>query len=263
MRQHFVRTAWLTVCLASWVGVSSISDGSEETPPWNANPPIVTVKKELYRLHVRPRESVTASVDYVGAGPERREVQSEQTKSDVGDNVRARWSNDNGRTWTDFVTVQPSNNVDYGGVTVWEGEGCQVYDPAAGTLVQSWLRQIIVGGLYHCFSYSRYSRDQGRSWSEPQQFRYEDGAVFDPCDPRKAAFLDHNEGYFGNNLLVRKDGTLVHALAHCNAPGDPKNNQRPWRWADPVPGAGMPTDKTTTGRRGRESKSLLTTLPGD
>ena len=132
MRHHFVRTAWLTVCLASWVGVSSISDGSEETPPWNANPPIVTVKKELYRRHVRPRESVTASVDYVGAGPERREVQSEQTKSDVGDNVRARWSNDNGRTWTDFVTVQPSNNVDYGGVTVWEGEGCQVYDPAAG-----------------------------------------------------------------------------------------------------------------------------------
>ena len=45
----------------------------------------------------------------------------------------------------------------------------------------------------------------------------------------KAAFLDHNEGYFGNNLLVCRDGALVHALAHCNAPGDPKNNQRPWR----------------------------------
>jgi len=95
--------------------------------------------------------------------------------------------------------------------------------------VQSWLRQIVVGRLYHCFTYSRYSRDMGRTWSAPQQLRYEDGAAFDPREPKKAAFLDHNEGYFGSNLLVRKDGTPVHVLAHCNAPGDPRNNQRPWR----------------------------------
>ena len=80
---------------------------------------------------------------------------------------------------------QPSNNVDYGGVTVWEGEGAGVYDPCAGVLVQSWLRQIVVDGLYHCFTYARHSRDQGRTWSQPQQLRYEDGAVFDPQIPRK------------------------------------------------------------------------------
>ena len=166
---------------------------------------------------------------YVGPKLERREIQAEEIKDDVGDNVRARWSMDNGRTWTEFVPVQPSNNVNYGGVTVWEGEGAGVFDPGAGVLVQAWLRQIVVGGLYHCFTYSRYSRDRGRTWSEPQQLRYEEGAAFNPREPKKAAFLDHNEGYLGNNLLVRKDGTIVHVLAHCNAPGDPRNNQRPWR----------------------------------
>src|SRR5207247_661034 len=37
------------------------------------------------------------------------------------------------------------------------------------------------------------------------------------------------EGYPGNNILVRANGTLVVCLAHANALGDPKNNSRPWR----------------------------------
>jgi hypothetical protein len=211
------------------LGAATSARSAEKPPPWKTNPPIVTVTKEPYRRHARPREAALAWVTYVGPRLERREVQAEETKDDVGDHVRARWSDDNGRTWTGFVAVQRSNNVNYSGVTVWEGEGAGVFDPGGGALVQTWLRQIVVGGLYHCFTYARWSRDLGRTWSEPRQLRYEDGAAFDPRDPKKAGFLDHNEGYFGNNLLVRKDGTIVHVLAHCNAPGDPRNNQRPWR----------------------------------
>jgi len=192
-------------------------------------PPIVTVGKALYKKHARPREAPLVSVQYVGAKLERREVQAVETVSDVGDNIVARWSADNGRTWSDFVPVQPSNNVVYQGVTVWEGEGCSVFHRAAGVLVQLWLRQINVGGVYHCFTYTRFSRDQGRTWSPAQQLRYEEGDPFDPKEAKKASFLDHNEGYPGNNILVRADGTLVVCLAHANAPGDPKNRQRPWR----------------------------------
>ncbi len=202
---------------------------ADAVPPWQTNRPIVTVTKELYRRHTQPRQAALVSVAYVGPRLERREVQGEEAKSDVGDNVRARWSMDNGRTWTEFVPVQPSNNTDYRGVTVWEGEGPSVFDSHAEALVQSWLRQIVVGKLYHCFTYSRYSQDLGRTWSAPQQLRYETGAAFDPNEPKKADFLDHNEGYFGNNLLVRRDGTIVHVLAHCNALGDPRNQLRPWR----------------------------------
>ncbi len=210
------------------------AQSADEPPPWQVNLPIVTVRKELYRRHTRPREAPLASMSYVGPRLERREVQAEEVESDVGSNVRARWSADNGRTWSEFAPIQPSNNVDYGGVTVWEGEGTSVYDPCAGVLVQMWLRQIVVDNLYHCFTYSRCSRDLGRTWSEPQQLRYEDGAPFDLQDPCQAAFLDHNEGYFGNNLLVKSDGTLVHVLAHCNALRDPQNDKRPWRMGSVV-----------------------------
>lgn len=202
---------------------------AEDTPPWKTNPPIVTVKRELYRQHKKPREAPIATVTYVGGQLERREVQSEETLDDVHDHVRARWSEDNGRTWGEFVAIQRSTNVDYGGVIVWEGGGADVYDPHSKLLVQSWLRQIQVGNLYHCFTYTRHSKDLGRTWSEPQQLKYEEGPDFDPKQPSDHAFLDRNEGYLGNNICLRKDGTLVHVLAHCNAPGDPKNNERPWR----------------------------------
>ena len=202
---------------------------ADERSPWKTNAPIVTVKKELFLRHKQPREAVMSSVLYVGPKLERRETQAEEVLSDVADNVRARWSLDNGRTWSPFVSVQKSNNIKYGDVTVWEGEGNCVYDSGTGLLVAGWLRQIAIGNVFHNFMYSRYSRDMGKTWTEPKPLRDEEGVPFDPQHPTSPEFLNHNEGYYGNNLLVRKDRSLVQVLACCNAPGDPKNNQRPWR----------------------------------
>lgn len=134
------------------------------------------------------------SLQYVGPKHELREVQGIERESDLGENIRARWSADNGRTWSDFQPVQPSNRVHYRGVAVWEGESVSVYHPAVARLVQLWLRQIEVKGVYHNFTYVRTSADQGRTWSEPAQLRYEDGAPFDPEEPLKASFLDRTEG---------------------------------------------------------------------
>jgi hypothetical protein len=209
--------------------LAAVSLAADEAAPWRVNPPIVLVKKELYRPHERPGAAMLVAVQYVGPKLQRREVHAHEIANDVGGDIRARWSSDNGRTWSIFVPVQPSNNVDYGGVTVWEGECGSTYDPEADVLVQGWLRQIVVGGLYHCFTYWRVSRDRGRTWSQPEQFRYEEGAEFDPQAPLDPRFLDHNEGYPGNNFLVRWNGDLVYCLAHANAPGDPRNNERVWR----------------------------------
>jgi hypothetical protein len=197
--------------------------------PWQVNPPIATVKKELYKKHPRPRTAALVSVAAVGSKLELREVHSFETQDDVHDDITARWSTDNGRTWSEFVPVQPSNNVNYGGVTVWEGEGAAGYDPSTGLLVGMWLRQIRHGGVYHNFTYCRKSPDSGRTWSAPTQLVYEPGDAFDPANPLNPQFLNHNEGYPGNNVLVRSDGTLLLCLAHANAPGDSKNDQRPWR----------------------------------
>lgn len=210
------------------VGAVCNAAGNEPLP-WKVNRPIVLVDKELYREHERANAAMMVSVQYVGPALQRREVHAHEVASDVGGDIRARWSSDNGRTWSIFVPVQSSNEVDYGGVTVWEGESVSVYDPQADVLLQAWLRQIAVGGLYHNFTYHRFSRDRGRTWSEPVQFRYEGGAKFDPQNPLNPAYLDHNEGYPGSNFLVMDNGDLVFALAHANAPGDADNNERVWR----------------------------------
>lgn len=197
--------------------------------PWEVNRPIVEVQKERYRTHRRPRESALAAVSSVGPKLELCEVQSYQTLSDVGEEIRARWSTDNGRTWSEFVPLQASNLISYENVPVWEGGAMAVHDPGTGRLVQLWLREIHHADLFHTFTYCRISSDLGRTWSTPKPLVYEPTVDFDPKTPLNPAYLNHNEGYPGNNILVRRDGTLVTCLAHTNAPGDPKNDQRPWR----------------------------------
>jgi hypothetical protein len=197
--------------------------------PWKKNLPIALVKKQVYLKHTMPRVAPWVSLQYVGPHRELREVQGIERESDVGEQIKARWSTNNGLSWSDFVQVQPSNKTNYNGVSVWEGECTSVYHDVSGLLVQLWLRQINIEGVYHNFTYIRTSNDQGRTWSQPKQLRYEEGDAFDTAKPLKATFLNHNEGYAGNNILTRSDGSLVLCLAHANALNDPKNNSRPWR----------------------------------
>lgn len=203
----------------------------EQTPiaPWETNPPIATVTAEIHRAHPAPRTAAMTAVQYVGPKLERREWQANESRDDVADEQRARWSTDNGRTWSEWIPQQPSSLVDYQGTQVWEGGWADTPDPTSRLLVQAWLRQIQIGRIYHCFTYVRTSADLGRTWSAPQQLRYEPGPDFDPNAPTNSAFLDRNEGYPGTSMTRLADGTLVLALAHANAPGDPRNNERPWR----------------------------------
>ncbi len=197
--------------------------------PWKANLPIALGKKEMYLKHTSPRVAPWVSLQYVGSKFELREVQGIERESDVGEQIKARWSTNNGASWTDFVQVQPSNKTNYNGVSVWEGECVSVYHDVSRLLVQLWLRQIEIKGVYHNFTYVRTSSDQGRTWTSPRQLRYEEGDVFDPAEPLKPGFLNHNEGYAGNNILCLSNGNLVLCLAHANALNDSKNTSRPWR----------------------------------
>jgi hypothetical protein len=199
--------------------------------PWKVNKPIVRIEKACYRQSPGPKAAALGSTVYVGPKLERMEWQGVERLDDVWDEQMARWSIDNGRTWTAWAKMQPSSNVSYAGITVWEGSVCRAYDPAAERLVDLWLRQIQLDGRYNCFTYYRTSQDFGRTWTEPKQLCYEAGDPFDPEQPLKPSFLTKNQGYPANSLLPMRDGSLVAFVCHANAPHDAENERRAWRLA--------------------------------
>ena len=101
----------IAVCLVPILGILAKGSLPRTDAPWKTNTPIVTVHKELYRRHTKPREAPLASVNYVGPKFQKREVQMEEVESDVGNDVRARWSMDNGRTWSAFQKITPSTKL--------------------------------------------------------------------------------------------------------------------------------------------------------
>ncbi len=196
--------------------------------PWVTNPPIATVRKGIHLIHPRPRAAALCSIQYVGPDLELMRIQSVEVRDDVHGEIQQSFSSDNGRTWS-VPRPQPANDVLFGKIEGWEGLGAMEYDSAAGVLVQTWLRQFHVGGLYHHTTYYALSRDFGKTWSALKPLRYEDGDDFDVSDPLKAGYLSRNQGYPGSNILIHSNGTLITVLAHANAPGDAANETRPFR----------------------------------
>ena len=206
----------------------SARGSAQDEFPWKTHPPIVEIRKELYREHPRPGVAALVSMSYVGSGLERREIHAVEYRDDVPDEPMVRFSTDDGRSWSEFEPLPPTLSYPKG-TEVWEGGGAHRFDPRSGVLVGTWLRQINLSGLYNCFTYWRLSRDFGRTWSPPKRFKYEAGEDFDPENPLKPEFLLRDQGYFGSNILAHRNGTLIHCLAHANAPGDPENDKRAWR----------------------------------
>ncbi|MCH2211499.1 MAG: glycoside hydrolase [Fuerstiella sp.] len=211
----------------------SLVRGDDSVLPWYVNRPIVTVQKEVYKKYPRKGAGALVSVRYVGPHLERLETHSVEFRDDVYSERFTRFSSDNGKTWSPSRPLA-SSDVYYKGKELRETGGAGFYDRKTGLLVGVWLRQIAINGLYNCFTYSRFSRDFGQTWSMPVQLRYEAGTDFNPDDPHNARFLRSNQAYFGNNIIRHSNGTLIHVVAHANAPGDKGNASRAWKMGSVV-----------------------------
>lgn len=198
--------------------------------PWRVNQPLVTVKKEIYIKQPRPHAAAIVQRNYAGPQRQMREIRGVEARDDVHTGRTLLSSDDNGLTWTP-PAAWPDTVRMVSGIEVWEDGGTYniFYDETAGVLVDVWLRQIAIGGNFNNFTYYRTSRDFGRTWSEPQQLRYEEGADFDPAQPKKPEFLLKNQAYYGINIIRHSNGTLITAVANANAPNDPKNDHRAWK----------------------------------
>ena len=205
------------------------AEAAAQTPmPWDENTPIVDVEREVYKGHDAKGVSVWVSVRYLGPGILREEIHSQMASSDTPKEPLRRRSEDNGRTWSDFEPV-PEVILEVQGQRVHWGAGPRFHDPEHGVLVSIWLRQPRLKGRHYNTCFSRISRDMGVTWSKPKLLRYQPGDDYDPENPFNEGYLKHNQAYFGSNILRRADGTLVHCVAHANAPGDSQNDERAWR----------------------------------
>jgi len=187
--------------------------------PWEVNKPIAKVKRELLRKHPKPKVSVGVIQGYRGPGLELEETVMYMAKSDTPFKPKRRRSSDNGRTWSAFEPV-PELITYVDSTRIFWGPVAMIYDPSSEALVAVWLRQTKHKGTYYNHCLVRLSRDNGRTWSEPQLLRYEEGNDFNPNDPFNPDFLNNNSCYPGTNLYIRRDGSLLFPGSCCNVPDD-------------------------------------------
>ena len=222
-----ISTVAVVACIAGTIS-SGLALADEAAMPWKTSTPIVEVTRQCMFKSPKPKTCAYVFRQYVGTKLELLEQRALESRSDFLSSITWRVSRDNGRTWSEPWAL-PDHSVHHAGVEFFEGFLPMFHDPKTDLLVATWLRQINHRGLFYNFCYSRTSHDMGRTWSEPVQLCYEPAQKFNPDDPLAPGFLEKNHAYPGSNIIRHSNGTLIHCVAHANAPGDRKNSQMAWR----------------------------------
>lgn len=182
---------------------------------------MITVQRELYMESPREGLAVILGAGYVGTGLRRRESLCYECdgRDDLPFEPQERFSEDNGRTWSPWEPLPDVVSFEEGRADLWGG-GSVYQDPETGGHLGIWLRQTIVDEpprRWYNHSYWAVSEDDGKSWGEPVQFRYEEGANRDPSRPLDPAFLRNNQAYPGG-LIRHSTGGLVFCATAINIP---------------------------------------------
>ncbi len=189
-----------------------------------ASVPICDVTREIYARSPGPGIAAIVSVQYLGPGLRRREIHAREAKSDLGEKFRVRTSEDNGRTWTGFEPLGLGTDALRQGENFMEELSFAVqYDPASRRTIEILFRRVFLGDpekamaaywkgeirmFDHCFY--RLSADDGRTWTEPRQLLYEDGARFDPENWAEPGFLAANQMYGGYEITPLSNGRIAY-----------------------------------------------------
>jgi hypothetical protein len=185
----------------------------------------VDVCREVYVPYTERLGAPVVGVRYLGKGLRREESLSYEVSSDWREGGMVRTSEDNGRTWSDWQPARTDRPVT-NGFSSEETPFAWCYDPIGHKtlrfIFQRFLRGEAVEALHktwkgektyfdHCFW--QFSDDDGRSWSQMQQLRYEDGARLTEKDNPSEDFLKTNQMYAGHDAISTRDGTIVFPVA--------------------------------------------------
>ncbi len=184
---------------------------------------ICEIKRELYVPSPQRYMATTAVMQYIGTGLRREETRSNVSSSDWSDTVRKRYSDDNGRTWSDWKQLykdkpEKKGFVQSGGPS---RDGSGPYDPASGRLIKRVFQRIIKGDprkamhvlwrgerLFCDHGFYQLSADNGETWDRGRLLKYEDGPDFDPEDWGNPEYFRTNEMYIGETL-IHSNGSVV------------------------------------------------------
>lgn len=182
----------------------------------------ITVRREK-RLTCEGREELFSRW-YAGvSGTHMFEQHDIQSESDFVNGSERRESFDNGRTWSEYRNVYKEHLTAAGDndeIEYYDFEP-NIPDPASGNLVTCGLMRYFIGGhieayrrmwgeavnAYRDHSYLVYRLPDGEV--RRLLIKYEDGADYDPQDPRSADYLDHNISYFGKVSFALNGDLLI------------------------------------------------------
>ncbi|MBS1231420.1 MAG: hypothetical protein H6R35_258 [Bacteroidetes bacterium] len=194
--------------------------------PQKTDPGIWSVKKEVYAPSPEPRTGISLSMNYIGSGLKREETRAIIRSSDWTEKPRRRISEDNGRTWSDWVIIDEGSKVQ-GDFTQSGGEdqgGTGPYDPVSGRLIKPVFQRIIKGipqiamseiwkgnRLFCDHGFYQLSEDDGRSWGKAYMLKYEEGPGFNNENWGDEKFFRTNEMYIGNAVVIKNGSVIITA----------------------------------------------------
>jgi hypothetical protein len=182
---------------------------------------IADIKREVYCAHTPGQGAPLVTPRHLGPGLRREEFLCFETASDWNAGHQVRTSEDDGGTWSAYQ-LQHSKWPMQGGWSKEQMPFATCFDPVSGKLLQFVFQRLLCGDgdegvdwgaagqAYFDHGFYQLSDDEGRTWGDLVQLRYQDGATFDPDNWQDPAYLKTNRMYNGYQAVPTRDGTMVY-----------------------------------------------------
>jgi hypothetical protein len=216
--------------------------------------PICTVKREVYIKAPEPGAATSAKrVTYMGGGLRRREFHWTTRRSDIIDSGHVRYSDDNGRTWSQPTELPGDEDLEQDGYHLHEYPNATVYDPVAKKTVEFLYQRIYFGEMepllaqswqgksreFCDHSFYRLSDDDGRTWSDRRLLKFEPGDDFDPNRWANPNYLRRNDLCGTYEARALSDGRIAYPAVKLVAYEEDEEDRRVCRkvrWFNSVKG---------------------------